>query len=226
VQGDDEPHSVADGLLTPLRDYLEQFGDARHVLRATDVACVLPVPGDPVVLGPAVAPIAIEVGEAVLVRGPDGSRALVPLTRRFGSDLEPGHHVSWQVARILDWRRAVADRIGDPEEATRGLHAELRDATSALVAMDVAHWMPDAAAQIESLRDGALGPEVLPDCLSSLRLAALTSAVRLRAIVALASSDMAATPSLHLADQRGAALREIDRAARRALSAAATFVAR
>ena len=53
----------------------------------------------------------------------------------------------------------------------------------------------------------------------------LASAARLRAIVTLATADDGGAVNLWQADQRSTALREVDRAARRALSAATATLA-
>ena len=222
VQGDDEPHTVqCDGTVTTLHEFLASLGRAEGGL---DAACVLPVPGDPAALGPTVAAPAIEAGEAMLLRGPDGCRALVPLIRRFGSDLAPGHHVQWMATPVLDWRRAVISQVGSPGEADRALQADLRAATAALLSLDVSHWWPEAASQVDAVRNAQLATDRLPTGLQPTRLRMLTMAARLRAIIALAASDSMIPASVFLADQRAAALREIDRAARRAIAAATTFV--
>lgn len=224
VQGDDEPHTVqVEGRTISLTEYLAPLLVAAGGAPGSDVACVLPIPGDPVGLGPRVATQAIEAGEAMLLRGADGCRALVPRVRRFGSELEPGHHVSWQVTPVLDWRRAVQGAIGSPQQADRALQTGLAEATEALVQLDVARWSP-VGEQVERVRDAALPTHQLPPRLSGPRLRMLGTAARVRAIVALAAADPVPSPSVFVADQRSTALREIDRAARRALSAATTFV--
>ncbi|MCG2800415.1 MAG: hypothetical protein L6367_18005 [Cellulomonas sp.] len=225
VQGDDEPHTVqAEGRSQPLGDYLAPYLSQGGHLSVSDTALVLPVPGDPAALGPAVAAQAIEAGEAVLLRGPDGCRALVPLIRRFGSELEPGHVVTWMATPVLDWRRAVVAAIGGPDEADRALAHGLAEATAALVQLDVARWSP-LSDEVEAVRDAALPVELLPPRMPGSRLRMLATAARVRAIVRLAGTDRTASPSVFVADQRSAALRETDRAARRALAASTTFVA-
>jgi hypothetical protein len=223
VQDEDEPHTVhADGAVHRLPAYLDAV--LAECGPSCDAATVLPVPGDPTALGPAVAAQAIEAGEVVLLRSRTGSRALVPMIRRFGSALEPGHHVTWLVSPVLDWRRAVLAQVGTPGEADRALQAELRTATSALLSLDVSHWWPEVAAQVDLLRDASLPVERLPPGLEPSRLRMLTMAARLRAIIDLAVRDQMLPASVFVADQRTAALREIDRAARRAISAASTYV--
>lgn len=225
VQGDDEPHTVqADGRTQALGDYLATYLHQDGRASVSDTACVLPVPGDPVALGPAVAAQAIEAGEGVLLRGPDGCRALVPQIRRFGSVFEPGHVVTWMATPVLDWRRSILAAIGGPDEAERALQQGLAEATAALVRLDVARWSP-LGHQVEEVRDAALPVERLPPRMPGSRLRMLATAARVRAIVRLASTDQDGSPSVFVADQRAAALRETDRAARRALAASTTFVA-
>ena len=60
----------------------------------------------------------------------------------------------------------------------------------------------------------------MPPELDGRRLRVLVSAARLRAIVELATADDGGAINLWQADQRSTALREVDRAARRAMSAA------
>ncbi|MBU4214809.1 MAG: hypothetical protein KJ792_09150 [Actinobacteria bacterium] len=225
VQGDDEPHTVqAEGRSRPLAEYVEPFLRQDGRASSIDTACQLPVPGDPAALGPAVAAQAITAGEAVLLRGPDGCRALIPQIRQFGSQLEPGHVVTWVATPVLDWRRAVAAATGGPREAEQALQQGLAEATAALVRLDVARWSP-LSDQVEAVRDAALPVELLPPTMPGARLRMLATAARVRAIVGLAATDTASSPSVFVADQRAAALRETDRAARRALAASTTFVA-
>ncbi|HEX5332865.1 MAG TPA: hypothetical protein VFW79_09480, partial [Cellulomonas sp.] len=102
----------------------------------------------------------------------------------------------------------------------RDLRAALTQATRALAALDVARWRPDAAEAIAALRsDGDPGWR-LPRGIDARRVRVLASAARLRAIVALATADDGGAVNLWQADQRSTALREVDRAARRAMSAA------
>ena len=222
VQGDDEPHTVEhDGTVDTLPDYLTSLA----VGTGCDAAGVLPVPGDPAARGPAVAASAIEAGETALLRGPGGCRALVPLIRRFGSELEPGHHVRWFATPVVDWRRAVTSQVGSPEEAARALSTDLLTAASALESLDSSQWWSTAVARLDAVRDAELPSDQLPAGLKPARLRMLTTAARLRAIVALAGADGMVPAGVFLADQRAAALREIDGAARRTITAATTFVA-
>ena len=228
VQDDDEPHTVrrlpaAD---EPSRDDLTDeplsaLLDACAAL-PRDVATVLPVPGDPGATPAAVSSAAAEAGEAVLVRTPHACIAAVPVVQQFGSALEPGHMVTWEVSDVADWRHAVHARTGTLQDAENDLRRGLLQATEALVKLDVARWRPDAAEQVAALRDLELPAWRLPDGLDGRRARVLGSAARLRAIVALAAQDDGAAVNLWQADQRSTALREVDRMARRAMAAAAT----
>ena len=66
-------------------------------------------------------------------------------------------------------------------------------------------------------------PQDLPEDVPQRNVTVLTMAARLRAIVALATQNDGGATNLWQADQRTTALREVERAARRALSAA-TFL--
>lgn len=217
VQGDDEEHGLTgDGPHSSLDSLVQAVAGS-----ASDVAAVLPAPGDPLV-GPAQAAAA---GEAVLLHTRNGwSVALVPQVTRFGSELEPGHLVTWQVVEVTDWHTAWLAVVGTLDDAERDLRAGLRLATEALVQLDVARWRADAAERIALVRDGQLPAPRLPPWLKAQgqRVRVLTQAARLRAIVALATEDDGGAVNLWQADQRSTALREVDRLARRAMSAAAT----
>ena len=91
--------------------------------------------------------------------------------------------------------------------------------------IDVARWREDAAESIAALRDIGIPSWRLPDGLDGRTVRVLTSAARLRAIVALATQDDGAAVNLWQADQRSTALKDVDRMARRAMSAAATTLA-
>ena len=143
----------------------------------------------------------------------------MPEVSAFGSALEPGHLVTWHLAPVPDWLLPV-QALGSLEDADRGLRRGLTDVTDALVRLDVAHWDDAHAAQVVALRDAALPTWRLPDRLDAHRARVLASAARLRAIVDLAARDDGGAVNLWQADQRSAALRDVDRLARRALAAA------
>ncbi len=219
VVGDDEPHDVVGGRYTDLRELIEDIGE-----RAWDVAAVLPAPGDPLV-GHPTTPVA---GEAVLVHSNDDGwdLAIVPEIHRFGSLLEPGATVTWRTDEIEDWRTGFHAAVGSLDDAERGLREGLILATQALMQLDVARWRPDAADRIAAVRDGSLPGARLTDELRAWpqRLRVLQQAARLHAIVELATEDEGGAVNLWQSDQRSAALREVDRLARRAMSAASAWL--
>jgi hypothetical protein len=224
VQGEDEPHRVvvpasrlaglADGTAT-LADLVAAWASGPRT-----VAAVLPAPGDPAGAPAVVAGPAQEAGEAVLVTTADGDFAAVPVVTRFGSVYEPGHQVTWHVHAVPDWRTPLVGQVGTLAEAERELTVALTRATEALTTLDVARWRPDAAERIAALRSTPDARGVLPPGLDPRRVRVIGSALRLRAIVDLATADDGAAVNLWQADQRTTALRDVDRAARRALAAA------
>lgn len=227
VQGDDEPHRVA----VPGADVPGLDDDARGSVTLADlvaawasgprvVAAVLPAPGDPAGAPARVAGAAQAAGEAVLVSTPDGDYAAVPRVEVFGSVYEAGHLVTWEVHPVAPWRTALVGHVGTLAEAERELTTALTRATEALTSLDVARWRPDAAEQIAALRDTPDARGVLPPGLDPRRVRVIGSALRLRAIVDLATADDGAAVNLWQADQRTTALRDVDRAARRALAVA------
>src|SRR5699024_5670853 len=89
VQTEDEPHRVhgSPDLGLTLSDLAAQ---------ATFCHAVLPVPGE--LQAPAEAgQVALEAGEALLVRTGAGTTAFVPQVHQFGSPWEPGSQVMWQI---------------------------------------------------------------------------------------------------------------------------------
>ncbi|MDO8107517.1 hypothetical protein Q6348_09955 [Isoptericola sp. b441] len=213
IQGDDEPH-VVEGL-TPQPTGLDQLLTGLGELR--EVAAVLPVPGD---LGvpPDVAALAADAGECVLALGEDGGWAVVPEIEEFGSLGDQGHLVTWRLRALPSGRRSLVGAFGTLGEAQADLRATLRQAVTALDDLDVARWRPEAAEALAQLRS-APGLTDLPPvdqrCLST-----LLEAARLQMIVELATSDEGGAVNVWQADQRATALREVGRAARRAVAAA------
>lgn len=219
VVGDDEPHEVDGGRYADLDELMDDIAERRW-----DVAAVLPAPGDPLV-GP---PGAAAAGECVLVHSNDEGwdLAIVPEIHRFGSRLEPGATVVWHTHEIEDWRTPFQASVGSLDDAERGLREGLMLATQALVQLDVARWRPEAAERIAAVRDASLPTRRIPDAFTAWpqRVRVLQQAARLRAIVELATEDEGGAVNLWQSDQRSAALREVDRLARRALSAAASWL--
>ncbi len=219
VQGDDEPHAV-------VADDVGLTGEGLAGLVGAwasgprDVAAVLPAPGDLTGVPAAVSGAAVDAGECVLVRTPAGSYAAVPAVEEFGSALEPGHLVTWHVSAVPDWRTVLLGTLGSLGDAERALRLALIAATEALASLDVARWRPDAAEAIAALRSDTAVQWPVPPELDGRRLRVLALAARLRAIVDLATADDGGAVNLWQADQRSTALRVVDRAARRAMSAA------
>lgn len=219
VQGDDEPHTVRAGEAAPASGTLPDLV-AVWAAGPRSAAAALPVPGDPGGAPAAVAGAAVLAGECVLVHGLQGTFAAVPHVEQFGSVYEPGHLVTWEVTRVADWRPALIGHVGSLAEAERELRTALLQATEALASLDVARWRPDAAEAIAALRTDLDPGWQLPPTLDGRRVRVLASAARLRAIVTLATADDGGAVNLWQADQRSTALREVDRAARRAMSSA------
>ncbi|RYV50573.1 hypothetical protein EUA98_12920 [Pengzhenrongella frigida] len=226
VQGDDEPHTIepADDVTVPGDRLADLF--ASWASGPREVAALLPAPGDLAGVPAAISALAVEAGECVLVRTREGAFAAVPQIEEFGSALEPGHLVSWEVRRIPEWRTALLGTVGSLADSERDLRGALVAATEALASLDVARWRPDAANAIAALRADADPGWLVPPGLDGRRLRVLVSAARLRAIVDLATADDGGAVNLWQADQRSTALREVDRAARRAMCAATTQVDR
>lgn len=224
VQGDDEPHAVAgadgggpgpveDG--AGLDDLLAAWGSGPR-----ESAALLPVPGDVTGLPPDVASAAVEAGECVLAHAGGRSWAAVPDVVAFGSVHDTGHLVTWRLHEVPDWRPRLPGVVGTLSEAELSLREALRDATEALAQLDVARWRDDAADAIAALRSDADPGWLLPPGLEPRALRVLVTAVRLRAVVDLATIDDGGAVNLWQADQRSAALRHVDHAARRAVAAA------
>lgn len=207
---DDGAHAPAEGLTGLLLAWS---------LPGVAVAAVLPVPGDVAGVPAQISAAAVDAGECVLVETPAGSYAAVPEVEVFGSASEPGHLVTWRVAPVVSWRLGVVSAIGSLADAERELREALRTATEALDRLDVARWRDDAVAALASLR-AEPDARSLPPGLEPRRARVLGLAARLRVIVDLATADDGGAVNLWQADQRSAALRHVDHAARRAMCAA------
>ncbi len=173
--------------------------------RATGAGLALPEPGDPTGLGgpPAFNAEALDVGEAVVLRGVD--LGLVPVRAGAG--------VVWRCLAANE-RRQVPD-LG---EADTGLRAALPEAADELAALDVARWRPEVADELMALRRPHELP--VPADLDPRALRMVALGTRCRAIVELALADDGGAITAAEADRRRAALVPLDRAARRALVAA------
>ncbi|WP_265523658.1 hypothetical protein [Oerskovia flava] len=224
VQGDDEAHAVVgrigdeDVLVSTPRTLADLVG--RWSGGPRQVVALLPAPGDVLGVPAPVSPAAADAGECVLVTTRDGSWAAVPEVEEFGSVYEPGHLVTWHVEPVPAWTDRVLGVVGSLSDAERDLRTALLTATEALMSLDVARWREDAADQIAQLRSGTLPGTLLPPDLDGRTVRVLSQAARLRGIVDLATADDGGAVNLWQADQRSSALREVERGARRAMSAA------
>ena len=229
VTGDDEPHRVT-GLpvgqaspgapagsheARPVADV--PLGWVLPVLRERSpdgVSAVLPVPGDPRGLpgpGPFTA-AALAAGEAVVARG----IALVPRVTEHGSALGS------RTTCVLWAAYQVGEPTPDPitvAEAEHELNAAIRDAASALAALDVASWRPEVADGLAKVRRGS-APD-LPPGHDGRAVRLLAQADRLAAVLDLAAAD-APGGSVTSAETRARdeALRPVATAVRRARLAA------
>ncbi len=222
VQGDDEPHTTADGGAGlpdgPLADLVRAWG-----VPGVQAAAVLPVPGDVVGVPPEVSNGAVDAGECVLVALGDEHFAAVPEVTPFGSPVEPGNLVRWRTCRVSPWTLGVVATVGSLADAERDLREALRTATEALDSLDVARWRDDAVEALAWMR-AEPDTSAFPRGLEPRRARVLALAARLRRIVDLATADDGGAVNLWQADQRTAALRHVDHAARRAMCAATLVV--
>lgn len=171
---------------------------------AQHVAAAFPAPGDPVGLrGPAdFTGAAIEQTEAVLLLGAD--TGLVP----------------YRVGRAIEWALYPAERRPPPDlgEADRELRTTLLTAARALADLDVARWRPEVADELHDLR--AAVPLLAPAGTPARAVELAGRALHLGAVVELALEDDGGAVSASEAAVRRAALDPLDRAVRRALTAA------
>lgn len=205
--GDDEPHTLG---ATPLLEAIADW-DARAVW------AVLPAPGDPQGLPPAVAALAVLAGEAVVVQRASGTTVLVPDVMPFGSELEPGTLVRWHGHDGT----GVRPPQFSPGEARLALHESLTEAISALTALDVAKERPElreAFLDLSGPPDG--GTAALVHGLDDRRAELVVRAVRVLVITDLAAQDHGAAVTAGQMDARGAVLRDLERAARTAVAVA------
>lgn len=171
---------------------------------APGAGVALPVPGD---LSGLAGPrefnaAALDAGQALLV----GALGLVPT--------EQG------------WCSHTADRRPPPDlgEARRDLRTAMVHATDALSRLDIARWRPDLAASVAGLRRPATPQAPAGTPPEAAELAA--RGARALAIVELAATDLDGVAdhgralSAHEIGARAGVLRDLDRAARRAVVAA------
>jgi len=226
VQGDDEPHAVRGP---------DNFGPAGSDLTDLVVAwaggpravtAVVATPEDPDGLPGAVVEAIGGAEECMLIEVPDGAYAAVPEVVRFGSVLEPGHVVTWDVHEIEPWHTSLGAGVGALSDAEREIRQALVTATGALATLDVARWRPEAASAIAALRSVRDLRWPLPPYVDGRRRRILVTAIRLRAIVALAADADGGGVDLWSEGEPAVTLRAVHRAARLAITAAALSVAR
>lgn len=177
-----------------------------RALGVDGVGAAYPSPGDPVGLGgPAVFnAAALEAGEAVVAVGGD---------------------VGWvpsQVGAAVEWTAHPAHRrpVPDVGEADRALRAGLLEALDGLARLDVARWNPDLADELLHL---GRAPAPAPPPGVPARCADLAArALRMLRVVELGRRDDGGALSAAEATARSSALVDLDRLARRALTAAAS----
>ncbi|MFD3415929.1 hypothetical protein [Streptomyces cyaneofuscatus] len=192
-----------------------------RALGATGFRVALPVPGHPLGLSgpPDFNARALEAEEAVIAYGvPYG---LVPEVTEAGPEGDLHVEVVW---RVLPVREAPPADVPSLSEAERELAEALRDATAALARLDVAGSGPVAAAAVDAYRaraEGGRGRDVLAPGYPprAVRVLELAQRVGLMVSVAYGSGHGGAVSASEIA-ARGAALRPVERVARRALVAA------
>lgn len=203
----------------PLRDGL-------GLLRAGGLAgmrLALPAAGDPLGLTgpPELNAAGVEVGEVTLLDVPDSPMGLIPAEDRRGSSYVG---VRWTVHPA----RGGRPDIPMLPEAEQRLTVAMRDATQTLVDLDVPRWHPEAAETLAAIRNGPRDepsselPEIYPP--RAHRVAALAS--RLSLVLGIALSDEGGAVAASEMSGRREALRELDRAVRRAWVAAYNSVSR
>lgn len=214
IERTDEPHQALGrcigNTLTDLLTDLSQSG-------TLGLRLALPVPGD--VLGlPGPAPLnvaALEIGECVSTVG-GLPLLLMPWIERFGSAIEPGFTVTWQVYPA----ERAAGHQGDLRAAEQALQAALTTSVDLLDRLDLARARPDAADRMDDLRHGPGPSELLPPGTSPRAVRVIDLGWRIGGITALAAEDDGAAVSGWEATARADALRELRTLARRALVAA------
>ncbi|MEU3833629.1 hypothetical protein [Streptomyces microflavus] len=190
-------------------------------LGATGFRVALPVPGHPLGLSgpPDFNARALEAEEAVVASGvPYG---LVPEVSEVGPEGDLHVEVVW---RVLPVREAPPADVPSLSEAERELAEALRDATAVLSRLDVAGSGPVAEAAVDAYRaraEGGSGREVLAPGYppQAVRVLELAQRVGLLVSVAYGSGHGGAVSASEIA-ARGAALRPVERVARRAQVAA------
>ncbi|RPF28056.1 hypothetical protein [Georgenia muralis] len=225
VTGTDEPHRVLEhgGDDQPARSLAELIPRLGPVV---ETAAILPRPGDPMGAPAVRSAELVDAGEGVLLRRTRGGRetcaVLVPERERFGSVFEEGEMVTWSV------HHDVTEHVPAPSlflagvdslsQARRDIQLALTEAVETLEDLEVARERPDLADRLLDISVAGLAEPLPP--IDPRRLDVLERAARLLAIVELATSDDGGARTAAQVQERRAALRAVDRAARHALSAA------
>jgi hypothetical protein len=169
----------------------------------TALGAAFPAEGDPVGLG---GPhdfnaAALDAGEAVVA---DAGIGLVPV----------------RVGAVIEWtaHRAARRQLPDVVEADRLLRTTLLETAQALADLEVARWRPEVADRLLDLRHR---PQLHPAPGVPARCVDLAArGLQAREIVDLALEDQGGALTAYEVEARRAALVPLDRAARRALTAA------
>ena len=201
VLGDEAAHVVGttggSGPLVPALAAARNAG-------ADAVAAAFPGPGDPVgVRGPAAfTGAAVEAGEAVLLLG--AGLGWVPAL----------------VGRAVEWTPYDVARRPPPDlgDADRDLRGAVRAAADQLARLDVARWRPEVADLLHDLRAG--DPLPAPPGVPARAHDLARRALHLAVVVDVALADEGAAVSAGEMAARRDALVPLERAVRRALTAA------
>lgn len=223
ITGEDEPHVVSrDGAPPEDGDDLLGLLSGWAARGVREVAVRLPVPGDLVGLaGPASFNTAALASGECVVAGPDeGGRTwgAVPEVMEFGSEGDRGYLVTWHVQEVA--ARQVTD-IESVAEAALALRQAVLEAADDLDRLDVARWGPRTGDLTHGLvRDSLRATATLPADTPPRCIKVITSALELRAVVALAEQDDGGSITSAEAAARAGVLRRLDGVARRGLVAA------
>jgi len=190
-----------------------------RALGVTGLRVALPAPGHPLGLSgpPEFNARALQAEEAVICHG--AAFGLVPEVHEAGPEGDVHAEVVWHCLPVRDAPPADVPSLG---EAERELAEALREATEALTRLDVAASGPVAEAAIDAYRARAeQGGEVLAPGYPPRAARVLQLAQRVGALISLAGANGhgGAVSASEMA-ARHAALRPVERTARRAQVAA------
>ncbi|MBB1252083.1 hypothetical protein [Streptomyces alkaliterrae] len=190
-----------------------------RALGATGLTVALPAPGHPLGLcgPPEFNARALEVGEAVLA--PGAGLGLVPEAAAVGPEGDEHVEVEWT---CLPVRQATPADVPSLGEAERELVEALREATEALVRLDVAGSGPVARAALEAYQARAeAGRRVLAPGYPPRAVRVLELAQRVSALLGIAAApEHGGAVSAGQMGARADLLRPVERVARRAQVAA------